>query len=88
MADKLASGSTVTVRSDDPTVFTTPDVLSHLAKVVWQDVDGNLAFPPICNRRHPACRPRPRQQVLAGGRLTLRTCQERGWTDQGKEQDH
>ncbi|MEG3615180.1 alkyl sulfatase dimerization domain-containing protein [Isoptericola haloaureus] len=44
MADKLASGSTVTVRSDDPTVFTNPDVLSHLAKVVWQDVDGNLAF--------------------------------------------
>lgn len=32
------------VRSGDPTIFDNPDVKGHLAKVVWQDVDGNLAF--------------------------------------------
>ncbi|MFV0372841.1 hypothetical protein [Microbacterium sp.] len=32
------------VRSADPAEFDNPDVLSHLAKVVWQDRAGNLAY--------------------------------------------
>ncbi len=43
MSTRLSSAQSL-VRSADPTVFDNPDVLSHLAKVVWRDEDGNLAF--------------------------------------------
>ena len=44
MPDNTYPSPTTKIRSADPRVFTSPEVLNHLAKVVWQDVEGNLAF--------------------------------------------
>jgi alkyl sulfatase BDS1-like metallo-beta-lactamase superfamily hydrolase len=43
MSSRLLSRESL-VRSADPTVFDNPDVLSHLAKIVWRDVEGNSAY--------------------------------------------
>ncbi len=42
------------VRSTDPEIFTNPEVLKHLAKVVWADPGGNLAFTEESSKVAPA----------------------------------
>lgn len=42
------------VRSADPSVFDDPEVLSHLAKIVWRDEDANTAYTEASPKIAPA----------------------------------